>query len=471
MIVSIVSGMVFSRTLSVADYGTYLQTFLAYDFAAPFLTLGLPSALYYFLPRTNDSQKGLVLENMLLLLFAASIFCLILVFGGSQLLAKRFNNPYLLATLKWMYFYPLYTFPVLIASTVWVVQNKIKLNAIFNVFTGLFLTILLILGSLMTKSYNTLILIRVLVPLLFFPMTIYLIFKFVPGKWDKPRISSMWSMLKFSIPLGLSSVIGTITIQLSSMIVALMTSPVDFAVYANGAKEVPLIGIITGSISVVIMAEMANKIKEGDLKMALELFRKSAIASASFLIPIMVFLMIYADSFIYILYSNKYTGSVTPFRIYLFSIPIRIVYYSAAFIALGKSKEILFRSVIDLGLTAIFSFLLLFWFGINGAPIALILTMFIWTVPYNLYTLAKEFNCKSTYIIPFSKVGKVFLISLIAGVVSSVLLFIKLHLLFLFIFGFTLFIIVYGVLAFKYISEFRELTEPFLKWFDKKRII
>ena len=67
MLVYLVSGMVFARALTVADYGTYLQTFLAYDFATPLLTLGLPSALFYFLPGAKERQKGLVLENILLL--------------------------------------------------------------------------------------------------------------------------------------------------------------------------------------------------------------------------------------------------------------------------------------------------------------------------------------------------------------------------------------------------------------------
>jgi O-antigen/teichoic acid export membrane protein len=463
MVVSIVSGMVFSRTLSVADYGTYLQTFLAYDFAVPILTLGLPSAMYYFLPGAKNRQKGLVLDNITLLFVSAIIFSFFLALGGAELLAKRFNNPDLLRTLNWMIYYPIYTFPVLIESAVWVVKDKIKLNAIYNVFSGLFLTILLILAAFLTKSYNTPILIRVFIPLLFFPLTIYLIFKHVPGDWDIPRITSMWSMVKFSIPLGLASVIGTITIQLSSMIVALMTSPSDFAIYANGAKEVPLIGIVTGSISIVIMAEMAHKIKEGDLNSALELFRKAATVSASFLIPIMIFLMIYAESFIDILYSSKYTASVIPFRIYLFAIPIRIVYYSAAFIAFGKSKTILFRSMIDLCLTAILSYFFVSWFGINGAPVGLILTMFIWTVPYNLYSLGKDFNCKSHYIIPFAKVGKIFIISILAGLISAFFLIFNLPSTLLFIFGFIVFFIVYSSFAFHYISDFKELIAPYFK--------
>ena len=73
-IMSIVSGMIFTRYLSVHDYATYLQTFLAYDFCVPFLTFGLPSALYYFLPGERNNQKGLVIDNLTLLIFSGLIF-------------------------------------------------------------------------------------------------------------------------------------------------------------------------------------------------------------------------------------------------------------------------------------------------------------------------------------------------------------------------------------------------------------
>ena len=179
----------------------------------------------------------------------------------------------------------------------------------------------------------------------------------------------------------------------------------------------------------------------------------------------MIFLMIYAESFINILYSSKYSASVIPFRIYLFAIPIRIVYYSAALIALGKSKTILYRSMIDLCFTAILTYFFVLCFGVNGAPVGLILTMFIWTVPYNLYTLGKELKCKPLNILPFEKVGKILLISLFAGLISAFILFLNFPSIFLFFFGFLIFIVIYSLLAFRYINEFNQIIRPCLLFF------
>jgi O-antigen/teichoic acid export membrane protein len=458
MFSGIFSGMVFSRKLSLEDYGTYLQTFLAYDFAVPILTLGLPSALFYFLPRAKNGQKRIILESILLLFITATIFSVFLYFGGTELLAKRLNNPKLSETLQNLVFYPLYTFPILVSSSVWVSYNKVNVNSIYNIVTGLTLTISLIISVFLTQNYYFPIMLRVLFPLITFPLAIYLIFKYVPGPIELPNINSMGKILKFAIPLGMATIIGTLTQQLSNLIVSGLTSPTEFAIYANGAREVPFIGIITGSISVVIMADMAVHIKEKQFGLALELFRKSSIISASYLLPIMIFFMIFAGNFITILFSDKYASSVIPFRIYLLIIPARIAYYGPAFIALGKTQAVLYRTIFELILTAFFVYIFVSLFGIYGAAFGIVATIFFWSLPFNFYHLSKEFNCTMTYIIPFKKIGNILLISLIAGAISSTILLFHLNSFYIFSFGFIVFAFVYSILAFWFVQEFKEIT-------------
>lgn len=454
------AGMVFARVLTVADYGTYLQTFLAYDFAVPLLTAGLPSALFYFLPSSEKRQKGLVLDNLTLLFLAGLIFSSFLLLGGTELLARRFDNPDLSKTLQWMVLYPLYTFPVLLASAVWVTKNKVKLNSVFNIVRGLTLAFLLIIAAWLSEGFMAPTMVRIFLPLAFLPVALYFVFKEVPGDWDLPRLSSMWEMAKFSIPLGLATVFGTLTIQLASIVVSMLTSPQDFAIYANGAKEVPIIGIITGSISVVIMADMAKRIKEGDKQSALDLFRKSAAISATFLLPVMIFLLIYAENFIQVLYSNKYSESVLPFRIYLFMLPVRIVFYGAAFIALGRTKALLYRSLISLVLTAIFAYFMTQWIGYIGAAIATVIVSYIWAIPYNLFTLAKGFESKPLNIIPFKRLGLILFIALISGFPAALFTFFDLPYLISMAGGFFIFGGFYLSLGFRYLPELRNLIKP-----------
>lgn len=433
---SVVSGMVFARYLSVADYATYLQTFLAYDFATPLLTLGLPSALYYFLPGSDKDERGVIIDNITLLLFLGCIFTCFLLFGGTDLLAKRFDNPQLKQTLKWLCFYPLYTFPVVV-SAVLVVKDKVQMNAYYSVITGLILTLGIITASIFSGSYSVPILVRIFLPLLFFPFACYFSFRYAEGNWRLPNLSSMGTIVKFAVPLGFATILGSLTLQIANIIVSLLCSPEDFAVYATGAKEVPVIGIIMGSMSVIIMSEMAKKCKVGDKKAALELFRKAALIGGGFLFPIMVILFLYAGEFIDILYTSKYTDSIYPFRVYLLYLPVRIVLYGAAFIALGKSKAVLYRSIVELLMTILLCYLFVYFWGYKGAVWAQIFTLYFWSIPYNLYFLKNAFNCSFSYILPIDKLGRIMLISIISGLLSGIFLLFDMPPLYRLLFGCT----------------------------------
>lgn len=457
-VVTIISSMVLTRYLTKVDYATYLQTFLAYDFFVPILLLGLPSAMFYFLPDNKTNKRGLVIDNIVLLLIMGGIFSIFLIFGGANLLSKRFDNDNLLYTLKWLTFYPLYTFPVMLLGAVLITQDKVKLNAWYNVITGVILTIMIIIATISTNSYTAPILVRIFLPLIYFPIALFLILRYVPGHWRYPSVSSMLGIMKFSIPLGLATILGTISNQLSNIIVSVLCTPEDYAVYATGAREIPLVGIITSSLSMVIMSDMVKECKNQNKSAALLLFRKASTISAAFLIPSMVFLMFFAEHFIILLFSERYVESVLSFRIFLFYLPVRIVFYGSAFIALGKTKLVLYRSIVDLILTSLLCYVLTLYIGYIGAAIGTVIVSYIWGIPYNLVTLAKNFECSSLYIIPLSKIGRIFVISAVSVLLPSLLLFVHMNALMLFLLGGIIFLAIYSFMSYRYISEVNEFV-------------
>lgn len=457
-LVNVAVGMVFARVLTVSDYGTYMQTFLAYDFAVPILTLGLPNALYYFLPGAEDERKT-VMEILLLLLLAGVVFSVFLLCGGVLLLAERFNNQELVKTVQWMWAYPMYTFPILIISTVLVVKDKVNINAVYNVVTGLILTIALIVAVFIGRSYELPVLIRIYLPLFFFPMALYLIFKNTSGGWAHPQISSMWRMLKFSVPLGLASIFITLTLQFANIVVSALCSPEDYAIFTLGARELPVIGIITGSMATIVMADMSQKIKEGNMQEALNLFRKSALMGALLLFPIMFFLLLYAKEFIVVLFSEKYLDSVIPFGVFLLYLPIRIVFYQSAFIALGKSKIILYRAILSFILTVALCLIFTKLWGMMGTAIGVVFVAYVWDIPYNLITIGKSFNCPFYRLLPLNEISKIAIVSIVATMITLPVFCLACDDLLKISIAGALFVLVYCGIAFRKIEMFRMLSQ------------
>lgn len=407
MLASLAAGMVAARSLSRHDYATVRQTFLAYEFVAPLLMLGLPSALYYFLPRESAGKRGVIIDTIALLLIAGSLFSLFILCGGGHILALRFNNPDLARTLPWLVLYPLFMMPGAGLPAVLVCADRTRTLAIYNVASHLLLTLCGIVAVILTRSYEVPVIVRSLVPGLFLPLAMILMLGSFSGPWRGPRWSTMRTMLAYSVPLGLASTLGSITLQLHGIVVAALCTPEEFAVYINGAMEIPLVGVVTGSITTVVFAEMAELCARGDKAAALRLFRRASLRSACILFPVMCFLLVTAQPFILLLYSARYADSVWPFLVYLFVLPVRIVVYGAALMALGLTRVVLVRSIFDLVISSILCVVLVHTIGFMGAAIATIVTLYLWTIPFNMLTIAQGFDVPWRQILPFQDLARV----------------------------------------------------------------
>ena len=75
---------ILTRTLSLDDYATHKQALLIYAMCAPVLMLGLPKALYFFLPGERDRQRSHLLNNMILLLTLGALFLGALSWGEAR---------------------------------------------------------------------------------------------------------------------------------------------------------------------------------------------------------------------------------------------------------------------------------------------------------------------------------------------------------------------------------------------------
>lgn len=414
MIASIAFAMIASRHLSKHDYATIRQTFLAYEFVAPMLMLGLPNAVYYFLPRAGDDRRGVVIDNITLLLFGGLLFSLFIALGGHALLANRFDNPDLYKTLPWMSVYPLLMMPIAGMAAVLVFAERVRTLAIYSTLSSLLVLVAGIIAVLTTRSYEVPVLVRLVVPAILLPLALVIMFKAVPGTWRLPRMASMHAMLRYSVPLGLATILGTMTVQLHAIIVAALCTTEEFAVYINGAIEIPIIGIVTGSITSVIFAEMSAECAKGNKTAALELFRKASIKSACILFPALFFFLMAAEPFIVFLYSEEYRQSVVPFILYLFVLPIRIVVYGAALMSLGMTRDILFRSVFDLLFNAVICYVLVTLYGYVGAAASLAITLYLWSTPFNLARISQGFAVKWREILPWRDLYRIGVICIFA---------------------------------------------------------
>jgi O-antigen/teichoic acid export membrane protein len=421
MLGSIAFGVIAARYLTKGEYATYRQTFLVYDFVSPLLLMGIPTGLYYLLPRAGDDRKGTVIDAVALLTAAGVLFALAALAGG-PLLAHQFDNPELTRTLPWLAAYAVFMLPVGAISAILVLAERVRELAIYTTLVSLITSLASITGVIASHHYELPVLAKVAAAGAAMPIGLVLMFRYFEGGYRPPSAASMKRMLRYSAPLGLAFMLGTITLKLDGIIVASLCTPEQFAIYVNGAMEIPLVGVIVGSITTVLFAEMANACAEGDKAKAIELFQSAAVQAGCILFPTLVYFALVAKPFILLLYSAEYSASVTPFLIYLAALPTRIVVYGAALMALGMSREVLIRSVFDLLFNALFCYAFVRLFGYNGAAVGLVVTLYCWTVPFNLHKIAHGYEVPQIRLLPWRDLTKVMAISLAAAPAAWIVL-------------------------------------------------
>jgi O-antigen/teichoic acid export membrane protein len=422
-LVGILSTAILTRLLTKADFGSYRQAMLAYAFAAPFVILGFDRTLYAFLPGETKRPRGLLVENLILLTIAGGLLSLFISLGGDRLLANRFNNPALASLILLMLLYPLLMLPASAISACLMSRNKTEQLAIFNILSRLCLFLLVITPCYFLPKASVAILGHVTAAVIVTAIAVYLMFRACPGPTWKPTWNGMKRQVDFAIPLGLSSIIGTTGIMLDQMLVSLRCTPEIFAVYSVGAMEIPLIGIVTGSITSVVIVDYVCFYREGNLQAIVNLIHKAMVKSAILILPIMAFLFCIAPELIRLLFGMSYEWSAVPFRIYLLQLPIRTITFGAILQSTMNSKYILMSSILYLTANAIFGWTLISVCGAAGAALGALLAEYFVEVPFLTLVLTKILKTKTINLFPWFDMGRLLMI---AGLPLVIVIILKL---------------------------------------------
>lgn len=448
--------MILSRYFSKIDYATYSQVFLPFEVLSPLVGLGLSSSIFYFYPRYEDKKK--LLLNCLIVLFSMSfLFELVLFLGLGNMISIHFENKALKDYLFYTGFFSFFSLANTVLYSYLILEDKTKLNVYTNFFSNVMQIALLLFIVNFYNDIENVIVMRVLIySLSFFIMNYFIKLEYKISFFDVKK--SCIEIIKYSFPLAFSMMIGVISYQLGKIIVSTFCNSFQYAIYINGAFEIPLIAIVTSSLAGASFGIFTKFCKEGNYYDANLLFKKITIISALLIFPTFVFLFFYAEKFVVLAFGQPYLESYKVFRIFLLLLPIRIIQYGNILIALGKSKVLMKRSVIELFLNFIISAVLFQYLGYIGVAIGSVVSILFWTVPFNLKVIADGFGMRLISIIPTKKLILIFASSLfsiliifaldffVLNVENSILFFVLFGLLY----GICYSILIYGLKIISY---------------------
>ncbi|PHS17567.1 MAG: hypothetical protein COA86_09780 [Kangiella sp.] len=405
-----------TRYFTKYEYGSYIQVMLIANTVIYLAIFGIPSSVYYFLPRSKEKKR--MMKNTISLLFVVSILVSICLYFSMDIISDKMNNPSL-ADYAWLIAaFILFQIPIKLYEPFMVsTQNVMRFVAINGSFNLGFLLVILIPVLLGWELQ------QVLISLLYFfvaqLIAVYImIFYTYSQLQDDPNGEEyeVAKQLSYSLPIGFSGAISQLGVAVDKVIVSGYYDPEELAVYTRGAMEIPMLNVISNSLGNILMPRFVEEYRLGNIDAVVKLWHSSIKMMAMFIYPALVFFLLTADHLIPFLFTDAYIDSVIIFQVYTLGLLTRITSYDAIVRAVGKTKILFKMAMLAVFLNITFTVALIELIGIVGAPLATVIVGTALRFGYLLIiTKILEINMFSVF--PWVSLAKLLLSSAVAALV------------------------------------------------------
>lgn len=245
---------------------------------------------------------------------------------------------------------------------------------------------------------------------------------------------------------GINEVAGIVARWLDKLFLLYLLSPAAFAVFFNGAIEIPIFGILVSAIGTVMLNNIGGNL--ADKKNAMDTFRESFKILSLLAFPLFFFFLLMHAELFSVIFNNRYNASIPVFVVSIFIIPVRISHYGVLLQCYGQSHKITLGALLDIGLSILLMVVLFPLLGTPGVALAIVISTYLQALFY-LWQSGKILNATIKELVPLQFLV-VFFASL--SLLYSFLYFIKQYMgvitSLLLVFCITSFIIIAGLVAY-----------------------
>ncbi len=419
---TIASGVVLARWLTVEEYGTYSQLILIASTLVLFSSLSLPRSLYYFVPQAqNEGEKKIIAVQIILLTVASSLLFAFLLFPASPFLAKFMQNELIEASVFYVAVYLFFLSVSGLFEPLLVSLGHAKVVAGIESFTGLALLLAVVLPLYFGLDYRNILFCMSLVLALKMILLFYFLFKLKGCLYFRQLFQNIIQKIKYSAPLAIGSMIGIVGRRIDQFIISAMFLPTEYALYARGAFELPLVAILPMTISNLMLPGFVKDLATGRRERVAWQFADKARKLALLFFPLTVLMFVLSEAFIVFLFSEKYLGSVPVFKVYLLLLPIRITIHGIILRASGHTQKFIVGDLLCVISNVVISVLLIKAVGMTGAAWGTVISIGLYTI-YILSINCRVLGVTMFKIFPWRDLSKIMSVAIIAGVVSFLFL-------------------------------------------------
>jgi O-antigen/teichoic acid export membrane protein len=400
--VQLIIIFIFSRKLSLTDYGLYQSVWLYLNVISIIALFGLPSLILS--SSTHNIRLWIKQNNSLFIAIALLVNLIPLFYVLFATTEYSLNIKLLIIVLS------IIQNLAIITETIAVKNKKEKMvlasNLIFSI--GYLLCHLGILYS----NYSLQLILSAIIAM-FLVKIILQGFLVVQRQTSKPA-AVVAELGKQWFYLGLYDVISVVFKWLDKWVILFFISITQFAVYFNGSYEIPIFGLMLSAVGNIMLVDLSAQNSDTALKIK-TLFENSSLLLAAIVFPSFCFLFFYNHEFFILIFSAKYADAIPVFVISIFVLPLRITNFTAALQVYHRNDLIVKGAVLDLCIAIVLMLVLYPLLQMKGLALAFVLSTYV-QAAYYLWHTGKLINKKISYFFP---VKKLFFLLLLSSVISG----------------------------------------------------
>ncbi len=414
MAISMISTMLLSRFRTLEEYGTYSQILLIINLVSTVFIMGLPSSINYFLAQTNDvKERKRFLSAYYSLSTTLGFLTGLALILSTPLIVKYFDNPLIKGFIYVLAIFPWAEITLSSIDNILIVYRKTSYLMTFRILNSLFLLLIILMTRLFKWNFETYMALFVGVEA-FFALSVYLLVRKIAGNIELSlNINLIKRIMRFSIPIGLATVAGTLKKELDKLVIAGFYDTESLAIYTNAAREMPVV-VIVSSVTAVLLPQMVKMLKRDKKNEAVSLWGDATLFSYIIISFLATGFFVYAPDVMSLLYSEKYISGSSVFRVYAVVLLFRSTYFGMVLNSIGKTKIIFYSAVLSLISNLILNFLFYYIWGFVGPAIATLVATSVSAV-YQLMATSKEMEISFSHIFPWKEIGYITIVNVCLG--------------------------------------------------------
>ncbi len=407
------------RYLTQEKVGIYRQVFQVIVNAVAILPLGFSMSAFYFLSRETE-RRGKAILNILIFNFIVGGLACLTLFVYPQIIGNLFHSEEitrlapLIGVVIWLWIFSTFLETVAIANqearmaTVFIILAQFTKTALMAGAVIVFTTVeAFIYAAMFQAIFQT-------VVLLF-----YLNSRF-PRFWQKFDWKFFREQAIYALPFGLAGLLWILQTDIHNYFVGYHFSAAEYAIYAYGCFQIPLIAMLAESVNSVLIARLSELQASDDKPEIIRLIARAMQKLALVYFPTYIFLAIEGATFVTTLFTKNYAASIPIFEINILLLPLSIFITDAIF----RAYENLGRVLLVLRLFILAALVATLYFGIQYLDLRGMITIVVAAFFVDKFVSTsiawRKLGVKWSDLHLLKPVGKTALASAIAGAMTFI---------------------------------------------------